>query len=130
MTPQNALRDKRKLWRPGFASMPHVRAIFVAKGFWLRIHKIDGRHFFHMLRVGRQWQKYFAPPPLPRVRGQEVQYPVNVSVPMGFTGSASWAQIFNESIIDDCQLPADRRLVDGQIAPAELPVWGSILDVF
>ena len=130
ITPQNALMDKRKFWRPRFASMPHVRAIHVAKGRRLRIHKIDGRHFFHMLRVGRRWQKYFASPPLPRVRGQEVKYPVNVSVPMGFTGSASWAQIFNEAIIDECKLPADRRLVDGQIAPGQLPVWGSILDGF
>ena len=113
MTPQNAMMDKRRLRRPRFASMPHVRAIYVAKGRRLRIHKIDGSRFFHMLRVGRRWQKYFASPPPPRVRGQEVKYPVRVSWLMGFTGSASRAQIFNEAISDECQLPTDRRLVDG-----------------
>ena len=53
-----------------------------------------------------------------------------MAVPMGFTGSASWAQIFNEAIIDEAALPQDRRPVDGRIAPGELPIRGSILGDF
>ena len=49
---------------------------------------------------------------------------------MGFTASASWAQLFNESMIKRAQLPLDRRLVDGQVPPTSLPCWGSILDDF
>ena len=115
LCPQNAMMDKRKLWKPRSASMPHVRAIFVAKGRRLRIHKIDGRHFFHMLHVGRRWQKYFASPPLPRVRGVAEKFPVQMAIPMGFAGSASWSQIFNESIIGQAALPQERRLVAGAL---------------
>ena len=69
LCPQNGLVSQKKLWRPRFASMPHVRAVYVQRGRRLRAHKINGRHFFLMLRVGRSWQKYFALPPLPKVRG-------------------------------------------------------------
>ena len=91
LCPQNSLIDKRKLWKPRFASMPHVRDIFVEKGRRFRVHKIDGRHFFHMLRVGRRWSKFYASLPLPCVPGVAEKFPTHCSVPMGFTASASWA---------------------------------------
>ena len=118
LCPQKAMMDRQKLRKPRFTSMPHVGAIFVAKGRRLRIHKIGVPHFFHMLRVGRRWQKYFASPPLPRARGVAEKFPVQMAVPIGFTGRASWLQIFNESIIDQAALPQERRLVDGRIALA------------
>ena len=130
LCPQNSLMNPKKLWRPRFASLPHMRATYVVPGRQLRVHKIDGRHFFHMLKVGRAWQKWFASPPLPKVGRSAIKYPVHCAVPMGFTGSACWAQLFNEGIISTTSLPAEARLIDGAPPPPSFPIWGSILDDF
>ena len=45
LCPQNSLMNPKKLWRPRFASLPHMRAISVDPGRRLRVHKIEGRHF-------------------------------------------------------------------------------------
>eukprot|EP00974_Lingulodinium_polyedra_P063206 6100742-Lingulodinium_polyedra.AAC.1 len=61
----------------------------------LAVSKRDARHFFHMLRLGRRWQKYLANLPIEDESGAEV-YPLHVSVPMGMTTSAAWAQALTE----------------------------------
>ena len=68
---------------------------------------------------------------MPRSAGfPDAVYPLHRAAPMGFTGSASWAQAFNEVVAEEAHLPQDRRLVDGTIPPASLPAWGSVLGGF
>ena len=65
LCPTNDLIDASKLWRPKFARVSAFRTLAVRPGMRLRLYKWDTRHYYHMLRVGRRWQKLFAHPPVP-----------------------------------------------------------------
>lgn len=89
--------------------------------------KLDARHFFHNLKVGRKWQKYLCHPPVDKGLPSE-RFPVHMGVPMGFTLSASWAQGVNAVSTQRAQLPPEARLNDSHPPPSTLPLWASILD--
>ena len=128
LCPTNDFIDAGKLWRPKFARMSTFRTLAVRPGMRLRLYKRDARHYYHMLRVGRRWQKLLAHPPMPATEEFGVRYPVHTACPMGFTGSAAWAQGLNEALSLRGKLPPTRRMVDGAVPPGRPPVWGSILD--
>ena len=128
LVPLNALIDTSKFWKPVFARVPSLRVVTVRQGKRLRTSKRDARHFFHQLAVGRRWQKYFAHPALPASDRFSEKVPCHRCLPMGFSGSVSWAQRLNESLVEVSGLPAERRLVQNELPPAGYPVWGSIID--
>ena len=128
LCPLNALVDVSKLWKPRFAIMSMLRTLRLQPGRLLRIYKKDARHFFHFLRVGHRWEKYFSHPALIPTHQYDEMYPVHRGVPMGFTAAASWAQAYNEAKAQQVGLPVERRLVDSQPPPSAFPIWGSILD--
>ena len=128
LCPTNDLIDASKLWRPKFARVSVFRTLVVRPGMRLRLYKRDARHYYHMLRVGRRWRKLLAHPPVPATSSFEKRYPVHIACPMGFTGSAAWAQGLNEALSLRGGLPQGRRMVDGTVPPGRPPVWGSILD--
>ena len=126
MVPLNQMVNQRKIRQPRFAMMPRLRGVVVSRKRRLRLSKKDARHYFHTLRVGRKWAKFMAHPPV-EVNG-ELLYPVHQAVPMGFTASCSWAQAASEEAVRRAALPDSARLVEGQLAPARPPLWGSIID--
>ena len=91
------------------------------------MYRIDARHFFHNLRLGRRWAKRLAHPPI-KGRAGELLFPLHLAVPMGFTAAATFAQRANDKTTSDADLPPDRRLIDNLVVPSGLPIWGSILD--
>ena len=128
LCPTNDLIDASKLWRPKFARMSVFGTLAVRPGMRLRLYKRDARHYYHMLRVGRRGQKLFAHPPVPAMSSFGERHKVHTACPMGFAGSAAWAQGLNEALSLRGGLPQGRRMVDGTVPPGRPPVWGSILD--
>ena len=53
-------------------------------------------------------------------------YPLHQAAPMGFAGSAGWAQAVTDAATS--KLPKDKKVAFDTTAPQEWPVWGSILD--
>ena len=47
---------------------------------------------------------------------------------MGFGPSAGWAQELTNPATDSAKLPPDRRVQITEEVPAELPLWGFIID--
>eukprot|EP00974_Lingulodinium_polyedra_P088594 8591748-Lingulodinium_polyedra.AAC.1 len=47
---------------------------------------------------------------------------------MGFGAAAGWAQAAANVVCRRACLPEQRRVLPDGLLPAELPVWGSILD--
>ncbi|CAK8990988.1 unnamed protein product, partial [Durusdinium trenchii] len=60
--------------------------------------------------------------------GKRLMYPAAQSAPMGFGPSAGWAQGLTDVVAKDADLPEHCRLHPDMIIPAELPIWGSIID--
>ena len=54
--------------------------------------------------------------------------PLHCVTPMGFAPSAGWAQALTDHVTGIAGLPSSWRIVLGELAPAHLPVWGSIID--
>lgn len=100
--------------------MHHLRAVCTSSSRRLggrpRVSKIDPRHFFHTLRVGRRWHKYFGHPPLDRGTSPE-SFPLQ-----------TWAQGVNDVSTARAGLDSSTRLIDSAPPPAALPLWVSILD--
>lgn len=49
-------------------------------------------------------------------------YPMHQAAPMGFAGSAGWAQAVTDTAT--AQLPASKKVTFDTVAPADFPVWG------
>ena len=127
LCPLNSFVDATKIPDVKFGMPSRLRA---AGGPWLqRLHvsKKDARHFFHTLALGRKWHKFLAHAPVVGRSGKRL-YPVSCAVPMGFRPAAGWAQCLAELAVKRAELPVQHRLVEGARAPADFPIWGSILD--
>lgn len=108
LCPTNELVDRAQLWKPVFGRPSALRTLLLPRGHRLRLYKRDCRHFFHVLKVHRRWEKYFAHAPLaPNARGA-VLVPCHRAFPMGFRASASWAQALNEALVRRAGLPSQR----------------------
>ena len=127
----NQLLDPEALPRPRFAYIPALRSVTVPRTGLVAVTKRDARHYFHRLRIGRRWSRWLCSPPvdLPcRQGGKRLMYPAAQSAPMGFGPSAGWAQGLTDVVAKDADLPEHCRLHPDMIIPAELPIWGSIID--
>ena len=124
----NDLLDERRMIRPVFGYIPRLRATSSRAGTVLRVSKVDARHYYFRLRLGRKWLKYTAHPGA-RVRDSDNdELPCMTCFPMGFGPSAGWSQSFTNFVTDQADLPAESRVVGALPVPDTLPVWGSILD--
>ena len=81
LCPLNEMIDKTRLTKPLFARIPAMRTIFCSGQRRLLITKRDARRYFHVLKVGRKWNKYLAQPPLPATSKHAAQYPMHRGVP-------------------------------------------------
>ena len=98
-----------------------MRALATAKGERVVLYTRDLRHMFHALRIGRRWEKYLAHPSVGGP-GLSTRYPLHRATPMGFVGSAGWAQEATGTLREEANLPQQRRVTFGLPAPASLPV--------
>ncbi len=127
----NQLLDPEKLPRPKFAFIPSLRTLSIPKDGVIAVSKRDARHYFHRLRIGKNWQKWLCGPPVMSASsggGTKTRYPASCSAPMGFGPSAGWAQGLTDVVAIDAQLPEDCRVHPDFVVPECLPVWGSIID--
>eukprot|EP00435_Cladocopium_sp_Y103_P038561 s430_g10.t1 len=126
----NQLLDPEKLPRPKFAYIPSLRCLTVPSEGIVAVSKRDARHYFHRLRIGKNWHRWLCGPPV-EVSGRGGSrrlYPASCSAPMGFGPSAGWAQGLTDVVAIDAQLPQDCRVHPDFVIPESLPVWGSIID--
>ena len=126
----NQLLDPELLPRPKFAYIPSLRSLSVPSGGVVAVSKRDARHYFHRLRIGKNWQRWLCGPPVSSSsgRGSQQLYPASCSAPMGFGPSAGWAQGLTDVVAHDASLPPECRLHPDFVTPETLPVWGSIID--
>ncbi len=126
----NQLLDPQKLPRPKFAYIPGMRCLSVPKSGLIAVSKRDARHYFHRLRIGKNWQRWLCGPPVTLEHGgvTRVRYPACQSAPMGFGPSAGWAQGLTDVVAFDANLPQESRVHPDVVMPEQLPVWGSIID--
>lgn len=126
----NQLLDPQKLPRPKFAYIPGMRCLSVPKSGLIAVSKRDARHYFHRLRIGKNWQRWLCGPPVILEHGgvTRVRYPACQSAPMGFGPSAGWAQGLTDVVALDAKLPEECRVHPDVVMPEKLPVWGSIID--
>eukprot|EP00974_Lingulodinium_polyedra_P001291 123532-Lingulodinium_polyedra.AAC.1 len=95
----------------------------------VRVCKRDIRHFYHRLKCGAKWRPYLAHPrplggtPVQR-RIFKKRLPVHCAWPMGFAGSASFAQGVADVCVARAALPAGRRIRQGDMPPKRLPCYG------
>ena len=124
----NAITDKRRLRKVKMPYLPMLGILTTKKGRKMWISKRDARHYFHVLKNTKAWQKYFRGPPVFR-DGKRV-YPRHHGWPMGYAASALIAQSVTEVCAERAGVPQSRRLLPGLPCPAEPPVWGAIIDDF
>ena len=124
--PVNQLIGPERVLRPRFGFPPRLRSMMAVRGRYLVVRKRDLRHYFHCLQIGRRWHKFLAHPAV-SINGENF-YPLHMATPMGFTPSAGIAQAVTDEATRLGNLPADRKVTFDEAAPAEWPVWSSIID--
>ena len=126
----NQLLDPDKLPRPKFAYIPSLRCLTVPPQGIVAVSKRDPRHYFHRLRIGKNWHRWLCGPPVTVAGrgGSRKLFPASCSAPMGFGPSAGWAQGLTDVVAIDAQMPPDCRIHPDIVIPESLPIWGSIID--
>lgn len=109
--PLNALVDLRRLESPAFPHLAYLFALNIAPGAKVRIWKRDARHFYHFLRAGPRRVPWFAHPLVdPEEACDEQRFPCSTSLPMGFAGSAAFAQGIALTVARRAGLPESQRI--------------------
>ena len=67
----NQLLDPEKLPRPKFAFIPSLRTLSIPRDGIIAVSKRDARHYFHRLRIGKNWQKWLCGPPVTSVSSED-----------------------------------------------------------
>ena len=122
----NAITDKRRLQPVAMPFLPQLGVLTTRRGRKVWVSKRDARHYFHVLRTTKQWQRFMRGPPV-RWKGKW-RWPRHRAWPMGYAGSAVVAQSVTETAAAAAGLPSSRRCLPGIPCPVEPPVWGAIID--
>ena len=123
VVPLSHLLDARRLLRPVFAYTPRMHRLKTRTGARVTVSKRDARHYFHRLKIGKNWAKFLAHPPVVSERGKTL-YPLHRCTPMGFSPSAGPTNVCTEN----AGLPTDKQVLFSQPIPSDFLVWGSIID--
>ena len=122
----NARVDLEKLPKVELPFLPQLASLSLDPKRDIRVYKRDARHYFHMLKSGRAWRRWFCQPAV-RLGGRRLTA-AHRAWAMGFRGSAAIAQGVTDAAALEAGLPGDRRCLPGVRMAERPPVWGSIMD--
>ena len=122
----NSLVDENKLVKIQMPYLPQMRILTVPRRRKLLVAKRDARHYFHVLRAGAKWHRWLALPPVRRK--DKLLFPLQRAWPMGFKGSAAFAQLVTEKAAKCAGLPARFRCLPSVAMTSVPPCWGAVID--